>query len=300
MTQEFVVSKHHPGVLWRMDPPGACAPIVFDIPRSGADYPRHFRPSARFDAVHRSISMYLEELYADAPAAGAQLLYATFPNAFIDANRHELDIDADLIDGAWPQALEPTQKSALGIGLIHSVCGTGDVPLYDAKLSVADVKNRIEAYYWPYHNELAGLLKHHRDTHGLAYHISCHSMASIGGQATVDAGTARSQVDIGDRNGATCEPGFVEVVRETMRNLGYEVTHNKHYAGAEAIRKHADPANGIHSLQIELNRALYMDEETFQRGETFDKLREDLASLARAIVAYARARVSETGARTVA
>jgi N-formylglutamate amidohydrolase len=230
--------------------------------------------------------MYLEELYKGAPGSGATLLFACFPNAFIDANRHELDIDPDLIEGQWPEPLQPTIKSKLGIGLIHSKCGTGDIPLHSGKLTVADVKDRLDAYYWPYHNELSRLLEERHKAHGVAYHISCHSMASIGGKATVDAGSQRSQVDIGDRNGASCEPGFVDVVKRTMERLGYEVTVNRHYAGAESVRKHADPANGYHSLQIELNRSLYMNEELFTKGAGFEKLSDHLGQLAQEIAGY--------------
>ena len=297
MTNQKTGEKYIPGVLRRLDPIRNASPVVFDVPRSGSDYPRRFRSPAPFDAVHRSISMYLEELYDGAPAAGANLLFACFPNAFIDANRHELDINPDLIDGEWPGPLEPTIKSKLGIGLIHAMCGAGDLPLHHGRLSVADVKDRLDNYYWPYHNELAGLLADHREKYGVAYHVSCHSMSAIGSKASVDEGKARSQFDIGDRNGTTCEPGFVDVVKTTLEGFGYEVTVNRHYAGAESIRKHGAPDKGIHSLQIELNRGLYMDEELFTRGDGFQTIRGHLAELAEAVAAYGRAQAE--GASTV-
>ncbi|WP_162409023.1 N-formylglutamate amidohydrolase [Acuticoccus sediminis] len=295
MADGVAVAKYIPGVFLRRDPGGPAAPVVFDIPRSGGEYPRRFRSSAPFDAVQRSISMYLEELYADAPDAGATYLFALFPNAFVDANRHETDIDPAMIDGTWPGTLEPTIKSELGIGLIHSMCGIGDIPLQDGKLSVADVRDRIENYFLPYHDELAAQLEMHRQRSGVAFHVSCHSMASIGGKSTVDAGQPRSQFDIGDRHGTTCEPGFVAVVKETLENFGYEVTVNKHYAGAESIRRHARPEAGIHSLQIEMNRSLYMEEDEFLRGEAFDTVRGHLAALEKAICAYARDRTATGG-----
>ena len=297
MPDAVAVANYIPGVLLRSDPAGPAAPVVFDIPRSGADYPRRFRSSASLDAVQRQISMYLEELYLDAPAAGATYLYALFPNAFIDANRHETDIDPAMIDGEWPGPLNPTVKSELGIGLIHSACGIGEVALQDGKLSVDDVRDRIENYFLPYHDELAAQLAAHRAAHGVAYHVSCHSMASVGGKSTLDAGQPRVQFDIGDRHGTTCEPGFVAVVKETLEGLGYDVHVNKHYAGAESIRRHADPAHGIHSLQIEMNRALYMNEDDFTRGPGFDTVRGHLATLERAICGYARDRAAAT--RTV-
>ena len=197
-----------PGVLMRRDPIADVAPLVFDIPRSGTWYPYDFQPSASFEAVHRSISMYVDQLYEGVTAAGATWLYALFPNAYIDANRHEADIDPEQLDAPWPGVLEPTEKSRLGIGLIHSAAGRDRIPLYDRKLAVGDVRNRIDSYYWPYHHELGRLLEEHRARRGVAYHVSCHSMAAIGGASTLDAGSPRSDFDIGDRHGASCEPAF--------------------------------------------------------------------------------------------
>ncbi|WP_084462641.1 N-formylglutamate amidohydrolase [Oceanibaculum pacificum] len=281
------IGRSIPNVLVRRDPGVNAAPVVFDIPRSGFTYPRDFQPDAQFVDVQRGVSMYVEELYGGAPAAGANWLFAEFPNSYIDANRHQLDIDPKLIDGEWPEPLKPTRKSELGIGLIHSVCRTGDLPLYSSKLAVEDVQHRLDAYYWPYHNELSDILKRHRAAKGVAYHVSCHSMASIGGHATIDHGSERSEFDIGDGNGKTCKPEFVELVVETLRGFGHQVTVNKHYAGAESIHKHADPANGIHSLQIEIKRGIYMDERKFIRSPRFAEIRGHLDQLAQAICAYA-------------
>ena len=290
MTGGSASGRYLPGVLRRLDPTASPSPTVFDIPRSGSDYPRSFRSPAPFDAVHRSISMYVEELYADAPAAGATWLFACFPNAWIDANRHEADIDPELLDGPWPETLAPTDKSRLGVGLIHKFCGRGDVPMHAGPLAVADVRERLERYYWPYHHELAALLSAHRAEFGVAFHISCHSMSSVGGSATADAGRRRSDFDIGDRHGETTEPAFRDLVVETLRGFGYDVTVNRHYAGAESIRKHGAPTAGVHSLQIEINRALYMDEEAFARGPDFEPIRANLASLAETVCAFARDR----------
>jgi N-formylglutamate deformylase len=279
-----------PGVLLRREPVAQLSPVVFDIPRSGTQYPCHFRPTAAFDAVHQSVSMYVESLYAGVVDAGASWLYALFPNTFIDANRHEGDIDPGLLDGTWPGTLETTEKSRLGIGLIHSKCGPTGGPLYSGKLSVADVQGRLNHYYWPYHNELSRLLASYRETYGVAFHISCNSMASIGGASTLDKGSPRSDFDIGDRHGSTCEPAFSELVLGTLRERGYNVTSNFHYAGAESVRKHAAPEQGIHSLQIEVKRGLYMDEKTFTRHEGFERVQQDLNHLAQVVAAYARSR----------
>jgi N-formylglutamate deformylase len=279
-----------PGVLLRRDPAADVAPVVFDVPRSGTWYPCDFRPDAPFQDVHRSVSMHLGELYDVVPASGATLLYALFPNAYADANRHETDVDPELLADEWqgPGVLAPTVKSKLGIGLIHSLAGDG--PLYQRKLAAADIRNRIENYFLPYHDELARIIAAHRAAAGVSYHVSCHSMASIGGRSTLDRGEQRSDFDIGDLNGASCDPEFSELVVSTLRGFGYKVTANFHYAGAECIRRHSDPAAGRHSLQIELNRKLYMNEAEFTKTGGFAEVQTAIVTLAGAIRDYATAK----------
>ena len=279
-----------PGVLLRRDPVSGTAPVVFDVPRSGTWYPNDFQPDAAFLDVHRGVSMYLGELYDVVPEHGATLLYALFPNAYIDANRHETDVDPALLADAWqgPGVLNPTVKSQLGIGLIHSLAG--EHPLYQHKLSAADVRQRIENYFLPYHGELARLVAAQHAASGVSYHVSCHSMASVGGRSTLDAGSARSDIDIGDLNGASCAPEFSELVAATFREAGYRVTSNFHYAGAESVRRHSDPAAGRHSLQIEINRKLYMDEASFTKNAGFSELQTVIAKLARRLSDYAAPR----------
>ncbi|CAH0264165.1 N-formylglutamate amidohydrolase [Roseomonas sp. CECT 9278] len=277
-----------PGVFLRRDPAGAAAPVVFDIPRSGAEYPRSFRPSAPFADVQRSISMYVEEAYAGVSEAGATWLYASFPNVFIDPNRNELDIDPDALDGEWPEALRPGDKTRMGIGLIPMVCA-GTTRLYPDRLPVAEVRARLDDCYWPYHHELGRLLAGFRDSHGIALHMSCHSMPAIAAAGQADAGQRRSDFDLGDRHGTTCGPAVRDLVGSVLGGFGYNVTNNKHFVGAECVRKHGDPANGIHSLQIEMNRGLYMDEAARTRSEGLARVRGHLAELARQLAAFARA-----------
>lgn len=287
MTDTALPMHVRPGVFLRRDPVADAAPVVFDIPRSGAEYPRAFRPAAPFADVQRSISMYVEEVYGEVPQAGATWLYACFPNVFIDANRHELDIDPDAIDGEWPEPLRPGEKTKMGIGLIPMVCA-GTTRLYDGRLPVADVRARLNDYYWPYHNELGRLLRGFRENHGIALHMSCHSMPAIAAAGQKDAGQRRSDFDLGDRNGTTCGAEIVDLVGSVLRGFGYNVTNNKHFVGAECVRKHGDPANGIHSLQIEMNRGLYMDEAARTRIDRLAEVRAHVAELARQLAAYAR------------
>jgi N-formylglutamate deformylase len=275
-----------PGVFMRRDPEGAAAPVVFDIPRSGAEFPRSFRSAAALTEIQRSCSSHVEALYGAVPEAGATWLYACFPNIFIDPNRHELDIDPDALEGAWPEALRPSEKTRAGIGLIPMVCGSG-TRLYAGRLPVAEVQERLDGYYRPYHGELARLLRGFRDSQGIALHMSCHSMSGTSPAGSPDAGMRRSDFDLGDRNGTTCGAEVTALVEGVLRGFGYAVTRNRHFIGAECVRRHGDPAGGIHSLQIEVNRSLYMDEATRIRLPGFAQLRAHLAELARQLAQHA-------------
>lgn len=282
------VQNYRPGVLHRISPAEDGAPLIFDIPRSGHDYPNDFRSPAGFDEVKSSISMYLEELFNQVPEHGATWLYACFPNAYIDANRHENDIDPALIEGSLETPFAPTEKSEFGVGLIHRVCDGTGAPLQRLPISTEDLRRRLDGFYRPYHGELAETLREMRERSGTAFHVSCHSMASIARSVSKDAGAPRSDFDIGDRGGTTCDPGFVEAVQTFLSGLGYNVTVNKHFAGAECIRKHGDPENGIHSLQIETKRGLYMDEDTYEKRPEFETVRGHLCELAAHLSAYAK------------
>ncbi len=279
---------YQPGVLHRRTPAESAVPLVFDIPRSGSDYPREFQSPAPFDAVRRSVSMYVEELYSGAPDHGATWLYALFPNVYIDANRHELDVDRAWLEGDWTEPLEPSDKSLRGMGLIPHVCGKGDVALQDTPITVADLQHRLDHYYWPYHNELTAIIEGFRERHGVAFHVSCHSMSSVGGKAVADAGRVRSDFDIGTRNGTTTAPEFADVVVEHLKGFGYDVTRDEHFIGAESVRKHGNPDGGIHSLQIEINRSIYMDEDSYRRGNRFTEIQGHLSRLARRLSDFAR------------
>jgi N-formylglutamate deformylase len=277
-----------PGVLTAASSTQQSVPVVFDVPRSGTWYPCDFRPAASFRDVHQSVSMYVGDLYRDVVTQGATLLCALFPNSYIDANRHETDIDPDLLADDWtgPVPLAPTIKSKLGIGLIHSMV-TGRRPLYDHKLTAAEVQQRINRYYLPYHGALAGLIERNHTIFGVSYHVSCHSMASIGGTSALDAAKSRSAFDVGDLKGASCDRDFSDVVQQTLRSHGFNVTSNVHYAGAEAVHRHSRVSERRHSLQIEMNRALYMDEKAFTPLPGFAQMQAVLTELAKVVGAYA-------------
>jgi N-formylglutamate deformylase len=246
---------------------------------------------APFRAIHEWVSKHVDELYGKAPSVGATLLSATFANAYVDANRSLLDIDPDLIEGEWPETLEPGDKSnRLGIGLIHKVAA-GGIPLYDRKLSVAEVRQRIENYYKPYHAELASIIERGLADYGATWHLSCHCMATIGPDHSHDNGKRRAEFCISDRDGTTSDGEFLDIVVSAFRSLGYNVSVNDPFKGAESIRMHGRPQYGVNSLQIEMVKGLFLEDDNFRKSANFDRVRQDLTKFASIVAVYIRGKV---------
>ncbi|MGE3150830.1 MAG: N-formylglutamate amidohydrolase [Pseudorhodoplanes sp.] len=275
--------EHIPGVLTFIPPRGAARPFVLEAPRSGREYPNDFRVAASFNDVHSSVSQYVEELYRDAPDAGASLLWALFPNSYIDANRHLDDIDPDLLNEPWPTPLSPSEKSVqLGTGLIHKVAKPG-VALYDRKLSVEEVKHRIDRYYRPYHGKVAAIIDDNVKAFDRSWHWSCHRMAPVGQPHARDAGRPRKDFCISDGGGKTSDKVFLDATVSAFQSEGFTTSVNDPYLGAAAIRLHGKPDANRHSLQIEMNKALYMDEQTLGKGPRFEEIRARLAKVVQRI-----------------
>jgi N-formylglutamate deformylase len=272
------------------EPAGSGIPLVLDSPHSGTDYPADFGYACDKALLRIAEDTDIHELFAHAPAVGASLLAARFPRAYIDANRDPTEIDPDMLDGVWPGRLAPSEKIRLGIGLIRRKATAG-VPIYARKLSVAEVLARIERHYLPYHLELQRLLDRAYARWGRVYHLDCHSMASRGNaETTADGAAARPDFAIGDRDGTSCEPSYTRFVSEFLAARGYDAPINRPYKGAELVRRHGRPAENRHSLQIEINRALYMDEATRAPNANFPKLKADLDALLDALAAWIASR----------
>ena len=272
------------GVLEVHAPDGETSPLVIDSPHSGNVGQAGFDPRLA-QRWRLSADAFVDELFASAPGHGATLLRALFPRAFIDLNRSPLDLDEAMLEEAWPEPLAPSEKARLGIGLIASRDATG--PLYERKLRVAEVRHRLDNYYWPYHRTLRRILDSAYRGAGVVYHLNCHSMKS-----PVSHRTSSKSLDfcLGDRDGSSAGREFTRFVAGTVRDLGYHVEINDPYKGVELVRRYSDPAMERHSVQIEVNRALYMDERLVTRHEGFRNLRADMDRLIGRIAAYARAR----------
>ena len=274
----------------RHDPTGPLLPLVLDSPHSGTHYPADFEHLPPRSVVRRAEDTHVEALYAGAPAAGATLIEALFPRAYIDPNRHVSDLDPAVLEEPWPGPLHPSRKTELGIGLVWRLAHGGQ-PMYARPLPVTEIERRIALYYEPYHAALSDAIDASHRRFGAVWHLDCHSMPAVGDGMSEDPGRARADFVLGDRDATTCEPEYTRFVAATLSGMGYEVAINDPYKGVEIVRRHGRPAEGRHSLQIEVNRRLYMNETTLERTAGFAALQADLARLVEAIADYIRARV---------
>ncbi|MEO3430662.1 N-formylglutamate amidohydrolase [Pelagibius sp. CAU 1746] len=273
-----------------MAPRAPAVPVVFDSPHSGTNYPADFGTIAPLAVIRRSEDAFIDEIFGSAPDNGAPLIAAEFPRIYIDPNRDLIDLDPAMLDGAWPDPLVPSRKTELGVGLIWRIMPP-DTALYDRMLSVEEVRGRIERCWKPYHEAVASAIEETHRRFGKVWHVNCHSMPAMGNAASEDGPVARAEFVLGDRDGTTCEPGFTAFVAGQLRDMGYDVKINEPYKGVELVRRYSDPANGRHSLQLEINRKLYMDEQRVEKSAGFDELRANIDKLVAAICAYATEQV---------
>ncbi len=270
-------------------------PVVFDSPHSGTVYPSDFDSIVPHLTLRRAEDTHVEALYAAAPDHGAVLIAADFPRSYIDANRSLLDIDAALLETAWPGPINVSRKTEKGIGLVWRLLDTGE-PIYTRKLTVAEVQARIRNCYAPYHKAVRDAINSAHKHYGAVWHINCHSMPATSSIISEEGpGVPRADFVLGDRDGTSCAPAFTTFVALTLRGMGYDVRVNDPYKGVELVRAYSDPAEHKHSLQIEVNRKLYMDEVSREPNANFAKLQSEIAALIKAISSYARKNIPAHG-----
>jgi N-formylglutamate amidohydrolase len=260
---------------------------LFASPHSGSDYRADFIAQSRLDAValRRSEDAFVDEIFQAAPRRGAPLLKALFPRAFVDPNREPWELDPSMFSGPLPNYVNSrSPRVAAGLGTIARVVANGE-EIYGRKLDFSEASRRIEQFYRPYHTALQGLIDRTRERFGWCFLIDCHSMPSIGGPMDRDPGMRRVDFVLGDCHGASCGPALVETVESYLVGLGYVVTRNLPYAGGYVTRHYGRPERGVHALQIELNRALYMDEERIERRPRLARLSAEMEGLIAAIAA---------------
>lgn len=254
-------------------------PIVLDSPHSGAMRPPDFGCKLTDEDLRDAQDTHIDTLYLPATELGIRLLAAQFPRTYIDVNRHEGDVDMALLDGPWPGILQLSGKARLGKALAWRTLDDGR-PLYDAPLSVQAMQWRIAHYHRPYHAALKRLLDEAFDRFGCVYHLNCHSMNPVSGfMGEGGPGNARADFVLGDRDGTTCSTDFTAFVQQSLAAHGYDVAVNHPFKGVELVRAYAQPAQGRHSLQIEINKRIYMDMATGQPHANFPILQQQLTKL---------------------
>ncbi|AJP56171.1 N-formylglutamate amidohydrolase [Pandoraea vervacti] len=268
---------------------GRRLPLVIDVPHSGHVLPPDFDTIAPTAAILACGDAYVDELWSVATRHGATLVAALFPRAYIDPNRAEHDLDPELLASLWPHDARPQAYSERGVGLLHRFAAP-NVPLYDRRLTVPEVERRIHDYYRPYRQALRDALDTAWQRHGVVWHLDCHSMRSRGGALDPDAGMARPDVLVSDGDGTTADPAFSRWVMAEFTRLGFRVAYNTPYRGGDLVRHFGRPAEGRHSVQIELNQALYLDESSVGRPgrhSGFSTLQSQLGQFAARLAAYA-------------
>ena len=264
---------------FRIDgPPSAAIPLVLDSPHSGRRFPADFDAAVSEAELREGEDCFVDELYAGAAELGVPLLSAQWPRTYLDPNRHPGDVDLDLIEGPWPGEYRPSGKARFGKALIWRTLEDGR-EIYSKKLLPGVVLKRIDQFHAPYHRKIQELLNETHARFGRVYHINCHSMRSVAGQQSEDGGKARADFVLGDRDGTTCDPAFTELVRAVLAGMGYDVKVNDPYKGVELVRAYSDPKKGRHSLQIEINKRLYMNEDTLEKSAGFGALQKNLSKL---------------------
>jgi N-formylglutamate amidohydrolase len=259
-------------------------PLVFNSPHSGRIYPSTFLAASRLDslALRRSEDAYVEELFGFVTSLGAPLLHAHFPRAYLDVNREPYELDPVLFrDGLPHYANTQSVRVVGGLGTIARIVSESD-EIYREPLSVGAALERINRLYTPYHDTLKSLVIEAQKEFGLAVLIDCHSMPS---NPIADQGIGRPDFVLGDRFGTSCSGELTRLAGAQLKAQGYVVTLNKPYAGGYITEYYGRPHKAQHALQIEVNRALYMDETSFAKSPGFDRIRCDLEAMVRALMA---------------
>lgn len=245
--------------------------VVFASPHSGRAYPKSFLSQSLLDAqaVRSSEDAFVDELFDFAPETGAPLLAAQAPRAYLDLNRAPEELDPALIEGV--RRLSHNPRVASGLGVIPRVVSNGRV-IYRGKLPLIEAHQRISRFWRPYHDQLQTLLDESSNRFGSAILIDCHSMPHEALE-NVSTDGHRPDVVLGDRFGAAASGGIVDRVEAAFAAAGLRVARNMPFAGAYITQHYGRPSRGQHAIQVEVDRALYMDETNLTRGAGFEAFR---------------------------
>lgn len=268
---------------------GEAVPVVYDSPHSGTLYPEDFGHVVDPFLLMHGEDRFVDDLVIDAPDHGIPLIRALFARTYIDPNREPTDLDPHLLEEDWPDELVPGLHSERGVGLIFRLIGRS-VPIYGRRLGPAEVRHRVQTYWQAYQDCLQERIDEAHARHGQVWHVDWHSMQAVGNELSPDPGIARKDFVLGDLDGTSCAAEFTDFVADALRGLGYSVAVNDPYAGAYIVRRHGRPREGRHSLQVEINRGLYMDAESLDPTGGLEELRKSLARFAAELAAWAAER----------
>lgn len=266
------------------EPEEHVTPVVFCSPHSGRIYPQAFLAAARLDphTLRKSEDCYVDELFLPVVELGAPLIAARFPRAYLDVNREPYELDPELFNGRLPDFANTQSARVIGgLGTIARIVADSE-EIYRERMPIGVAFERIEQLYRPFHAALAGLLEATRKRFGVAVLIDCHSMPS---SAIGQPPGARPHFVLGDRFGASCDAKLTRFVRDLLQAQGYDVQVNRPYAGGFITEYYGNPARGVQTLQLEINRALYLNETTLERNEHFGQLSDLLAEVAARVFA---------------
>ena len=267
-----------PGCYTISLPERLLAPMVFSSPHSGREYEPSFVASARLDAqaLRRSEDCYIDEIFGSVPRAGGALLAAQFPRAWCDANREAWELDAEMFEDALPAWVNTSSpRVGAGLGTIAKVVSSGE-PIYRGRLRFAEAQRRVAAGWQPYHDALSHLIDVVQARFGTCLLVDCHSMPA---HACADRRPVPDIV-LGDAHGAACAPGIIGQIEQFLSQLSYVVRRNDPYAGGYVTRNYGKPAGGVHAIQIEIARNIYMSEVSLQKTDGFGRVAADMAALA--------------------
>ncbi|WGD28430.1 N-formylglutamate amidohydrolase [Ancylobacter sp. WKF20] len=256
-------------------------PFLFNSPHSGIVYPRAFVEQSRLDLplLRRSEDTLVDALFADVTQLGMAFMRAHFPRCYLDVNREPYELDPRMFEGRLPAyANTRSMRVSGGLGTIARIVGEAQ-EIYARRIPIDDAIARIDTLYKPYHRTLRQIMTQLQRSFGMAVLVDCHSMPS--GCQREDH--SRIDMVIGDRYGTSCAPVIAEVLENELRRRGYSVVRNKPYAGGFITEHYGNPASGVHAVQIEINRALYMHEPTYRASDAFETVRTDLIEVAAAL-----------------
>ncbi len=249
-------------------------PLVFDSPHSGTNYPNDFKYDADFQLIRMGEDTHVNELFSDCIDKGCILLQAEFPRSYIDPNRSETDFIANELSTDYNNVCNikfaPTIKSKLGIGLIWTKVPPNGNNMYNKKISPDDLMHRVKNFHRPYHKTLKNCLDETYTNFNKFFHVNCHSMSNkASAMSSQMKGTRRPDFVLGDRDGTTCSPKLINLISTFLKNKNFNVTINDPYKGVELVRAYSNPEKNKHSIQIEVNRSLYMNEINREKNEKF-------------------------------